>query len=411
MSDVLKRAALPILSLTVVAAALGYFADIFDIVLFTMVMKPSLVSLGLDPKVHGPALLDCQMYGMLAGGLLWGIIGDVAGRRTAMFASILTYSLANLANAGVGHLGFGDAYHQYAATRFLSGFGLAGELGAAIALVSESVSRERRGLATALVSALGICGAVGAFAVSRWVDWRMAYIAGGALGLAVLVLRLRVMESGIFDHAVASGVRRGDPLLLMRSGWRPFLLCVLLGLPLWLVVGKLVAGANVVGDMLGSKGIDQAQCMLWCYVGLVVGDLGSGLLSQWLRSRRIAVAISLAATLAIAIGYLAQEQPSQAAMNAWSGALGLACGYWALFVTLGAEQFATNVRATAATLIPNLVRGAVPLWTKILAIAAAAEIAPLLGLRSLVAVVLVVALLAVWLLPESFGSDLDYTAR
>lgn len=411
MSGPLVRQNLPLLSLTVIAAALGYFADIFDIVLFTMVRNASLTDLGLDPARHGLALLDWQMGGMLIGGLLWGILGDVLGRRTAMFASILTYSLANLANAAVGHLPFGDAYHQYAAVRFLAGFGLAGELGAAIALVSESVSTGRRGLATTLVAALGISGAVAAFAVSRCCDWRMAYVVGGALGLAVLALRLGVAESGMFGHAVAAHVRRGDPRLLLRTAWRPFLLCVLIGLPLWLVVGKLVANAQVVGNQLGSAQIDPAACTLWCYLGLVAGDLASGLLSQLLRSRRLAIALFLAATLAVALGCLAQEAPSQRVMNAWSAGLGLACGYWALFVIIAAEQFATNLRATAATLIPNLVRGAVPLWTLVLAWLATGGMPPVSALRWLLVACIGVALLAVWRLPESFGRDLDYIQR
>jgi MFS family permease len=404
------RAPVALLSLTVAAAALGYFADIFDIVLFTMVMTPSLKGLGLNPTIHGPALLDWQMIGMLAGGLIWGVIGDIAGRRAAMFASIITYSLANFLNAGVGLLPLGDTYSQYAVARALSGFGLAGELGAAIALVSESVARDRRGLATALVSALGICGAVGAFAVSHLCDWRTAYVVGGVLGFVVLALRLRVFESGMFDHAVASHVRRGDPRVLLRTAWKPLVLCVLVGLPLWLVVGKLVAGAKTVGLQLGTEGIDQAQCMLWCYVGLVVGDLGSGLLSQWLRSRRKAVAIALALTLVLSWGYLLQRQPTQIAMNWWSLALGLGCGYWALFVTLGAEQFATNIRATAATLIPNLVRGAVPLWTLSLT-GLSGAFSAVASLQILVTVVIATALLAAWLLPESFAQDLDYTVE
>lgn len=405
------RTAVPLFSLTVLAAALGYFADIFDIVLVGMVMKPSLLAFGLDPKVHGHELLDWQMYGMLAGGLVWGVIGDIAGRRAAMFASILTYSLANLANAAVGHLGFGDPYHQYLALRLIAGFGLAGELGAGIALVSESVARERRGLATALVSALGISGAVAAFFLSQVLPWQQVFVAGGVLGLLVLLLRLRVLESGIFDHAVAAHVRRGDPLLLLRSAWRPFLLCVVVGLPLWLVVSRFAIGANAVGAQLGNPGIDPAQCTLWCYVGLVVGDLGSGLLSQWLRSRRIVIAIALGATLALSLLLLAQDHPSQAMMNLGAGALGVACGYWALFVTLGAELFATNVRATAATLIPNLVRGAVPLWGAILAWTAGMQVPAVSGLRMLLVTVLGLALVAVWLLPESFGRDLDYTVE
>jgi putative MFS transporter len=401
-----------VLSLTVLAAALGYFADIFDIVLFSMVRVASCKELGLDPQTQGMILVDWQMGGMLAGGLLWGVIGDVVGRRTAMFASILTYSIANLLNAAVGHLGFGDAMTQYGVVRFISGFGLAGELGAAIALVSESVGRDRRGVATMLVSSLGISGAIAAWAVSEHFHWRTAYLVGGFLGLTVLVLRMRVLESSIFDHAVEAKVRRGDPILLLRRAWRPFLLCVLAGLPLWLVVGKLAVESLAVAKVIGAvEPIDPKHCVVWCYGGLVLGDLASGLLSQWLRSRRLVMAVFLLATLGTAVLYLQQRGLDQAQMNAWCFALGVGCGYWALFVTVAAEQFATNVRATAATLIPNLVRGAVPLWSAVLAMAAGSGWAPSLSYTSLVVVVLIAALAAVWLLPESFDKDLDYVER
>ncbi|GDY14303.1 MFS transporter [Planctomycetota bacterium] len=400
-----------VFTLTVIAAALGYFADIFDIVLFTMVRKPSMIELGLDPATQGTILLDWQLGGMLLGGLVFGILGDLVGRRTAMFASILTYSIANLANACVGWFPVGDNLTQYAALRFLSGFGLAGELGAAIALVSESVPSRSRGYATTFVAALGISGAVGAWVAATYCPWRWAYVIGGLLGFAVLALRLRVMESSLFDRAVSSKVRRGDPLLLLRTSWRPFLLCTLIGLPLWFVVGKLVAESINVGKSLGSPGINPADCMLWCYVGLVAGDLASGLLSQWLRSRRLAISIFLVLTGALSFGYLAQQQPSQFAMNLWSIALGLGCGYWALFVTIGAEQFATNLRVTAATVITNLVRGAVPLWTVVLGYIAVGGLGHLDALRLLGGALVAIALVATWLLPESFGKELDYVER
>jgi MFS transporter, putative metabolite:H+ symporter len=395
--------------LTVLAAALGYFADIFDIVLFTMVGKESLRDLGLDPQTQFAVFMDWQMGGMLLGGLVWGVIGDIAGRRRAMFASIITYAVANLLNAGVGLWQGVDIATQYAACRLLAGFGLAGELGAAVALVSESVAVRRRGLATMAVASLGISGAIAAYVVSRSVDWRTAYLIGGGLGLAVLALRLGTHESPLYLKAVAAQVRRGSLIALVAGSWRPLVLCVLVGLPLWMAVGKLVAPAHVVGNHLGTPGIEPGACMAWCYVGLVVGDLASALLSQTLRSRRIALTVFIGLLAPAAWWYLDRTAPTQAEMQTGAFLIGVACGYWALFVTIAAELFPTNVRATAATLIPNLVRGAVPVWTWGLGLMAGLGAIPALG--TLIGGLIVLALMAVWLLPESFTRDLDDLPR
>lgn len=397
-------------SLTVIVAALGYFVDIYDIVLFNVVRVPSCRELGIEGQ-RALALLDWQMAGMLLGGFAWGILGDRIGRKAVLFGSIITYSLANLANAAVGLPGLpGDAYTQYAALRLIAGFGLAGELGAAITLVSETTDARWRGYATALVAAIGIAGAAAAVAVAKLADWRTAYVVGGVLGLALLALRLRVLESGMFAHACRSAVARGSLWLLVSDRRRlaRLLWCTLIGLPLWYIVGMVAFRADKLGAAMGATELaDPAYATLACYLGLIVGDLGAGCASQWLRSRRRAVAFFLAAAAAVCVLLLTRSAPSPALLYAGAAALGIACGYWAVFVTVAAEQFGTNLRSTVAGIVPNLVRGAVPLWSWLLAASA-----PALGLvpatLALGLAIIAVALLAVLLLPETYGVDLDY---
>ncbi|MBN8527531.1 MAG: MFS transporter [Planctomycetes bacterium] len=400
-----------ILSLTVVIGALGYFVDIYDIVLFTVVRVPSCTALGIAPE-QAVRLLDWQMAGMLLGGFVWGVMGDRIGRKAVLFGSILVYSLANLANAAVGHLP-GDAYTQYAALRLIAGFGLAGELGAAITLVSETTPARLRGYATALVAAIGIAGAAAAVTVSKLFDWRTAYVVGGVLGLCLLVLRLRVLESGMFAHAVDSGAARGSLRLLFGSPARTgrLLLCTLIGLPIWFFVGLVAMRADRHAAALGATGpVDPAYATLACYLGLIAGDLGAGCLSQWLRSRRLAVGICLLATAGVGAFLLTRSAPAPALVYTCCVLIGVACGYWAVFVTVAAEQFGTNLRATVAGIVPNLVRGAVPLWSW-----SVAALAPTLGAVQttlwLGTGVVAVALVAAWLMRETHGAELDYLER
>lgn len=400
-----------VFSLTVVVAALGYFVDIYDIVLFNVVRKPSCADLGIAPD-RALSLLDWQMAGMLLGGFFWGILGDRIGRRAVLFGSILVYSLANLANAAVG-LVPGDAYTQYAALRLVAGFGLAGELGAAITLVAETTSARQRGYATTLVAAIGIAGAAAAVAVAKLFDWRTAYVVGGLLGLALLLLRLRVMESGMFDHAVASHARRGSLALLLSDRGRigRLLLSTAIGLPIWFMVGMVAFRSDKLGAALGTTApVDPAFATLACYLGLIAGDLGAGCASQWLRSRRLAVGAFLLATIAVCVFMLTRSAPSPALLYACGTALGVACGYWAVFVTISAEQFGTNLRSTVAGIVPNLVRGAVPLWSLLVAWAAG-QWGVIHGTLALGGVVVAIALLAVWLMRETYAVELDYVER
>lgn len=343
--------------LIVIVAALGYFVDIYDLILFSIVRVPSLRELGLSDRQlmdQGVFLLNLQMAGMLIGGLFFGILGDKKGRLSVLFGSILLYSAANLANAYVSSIG------AYAALRFIAGFGLAGELGAGITLVSETLPKEKRGLGTTIVAAVGVSGALLAWFVANTFHWRTAYLAGGAMGLSLLVLRLGILESGLFEQVRKLEIPRGDLRLLFgsRSALKRFVGSVLVGSPLWYIVGILITFAPEFAQALAITGpIEGGRSVFFNYSGLVVGDLASGLLSQYLQSRKKVIGIFLfALTLGVIFYFLARGlSPDEFYFLCFF--LGCAAGYWVMFVTVSAEQFGTNLRATVATSVPNLVRG------------------------------------------------------
>lgn len=393
---------------TVLIGALGYFVDIYDLLLFSIVRTASLRDLGVAPSESltvGLSLLSWQMWGLLLGGLVWGVLGDKRGRVSVLFGSILLYSTANIANAFVHTLG------QYEFWRFVAGVGLAGELGAAITLVSETLPAKHRGYGTAVVAGVGLFGAVLAAYVGKNYSWRTAFIIGGVLGFALLLTRVSMLESGMFGRVRDEGVKRGDLAMLFLSPPRLFRLlrCVLIGLPIWFVVGILVTGApefarafHVTGEVTGASAVQ------WTYLGLVLGDLGSGALSQWVGSRRKVVLWFLVLTTGLVVAYLAQSGGTSTQLYALCSAMGFGIGYWAVFVTIAAEQFGTNLRATVTTSVPNFVRGSVPLLT-----------AAFIGLKgqgmSLVGSAMVVggacltlALASLWWMEETYGRELDY---
>ena len=404
------RAALPATSravvLAVTVAALGYFVDIYDLILFGVVRKQSLTELGVaaaDLQRVGERLLNFQMAGLLLGGVLWGVLGDRRGRLSVLFGSILTYSLANLANAYVHDL------DTYAWLRFVAGVGLAGELGAGITLVSELMARQHRGWGTTVVATVGICGGVVAGLVGdRY--WRDAYLIGGGLGLGLLVLRLGVRESSMFTAARATGARRGAffELFTDRGRLRRYLAIVCVGLPIWYAVGLLVFFASELGGAMGvTPAPVNGRAILWCYAGLAVGDLASGVLSQQLRSRKRALAVFLALTVVAVATYFVAGGRSRATFYGCCSFIGLATGYWAVFVTSASEQFGTNLRATVTTTVPNVVRGAVvPMTLGYQALRGPLGVVG--GAIAVGGVVLVLAVLALASLDETYGKDLDY---
>ncbi|MBM4361935.1 MAG: MFS transporter [Deltaproteobacteria bacterium] len=393
--------------LTVLVAALGYFVDIYDLILFSIVRTKSLASLGLQGDAlldRGVLLLNMQMIGMLIGGVLWGVLGDRRGRLSVLFGSIFMYSAANIGN------GLVQSVEQYAVLRFVAGIGLAGELGAGITLVSEVMTKETRGYGTTLVASVGILGAVVAALVGDSFSWRTAYFVGGGMGLALLLLRVGLFESGMFESARTREAARGDFFLLFRSAARArrYLSIIFMAVPIWYVIGILVTFSPEIAKALGTEPLPQAgRAVLFCYIGLSLGDLASGALSQVLRSRRRVIALFLGLTaLGVAL-YFTLGGASLVGFYAICGVLGFAAGYWAVFVTMASEQFGTNIRATATTTAPNFVRGAVVLLT----LSFRALVGPLGVVGAAVAVgvaTLAVAVIALGSLEETYGKDLDF---
>ncbi|MBW8780692.1 MAG: MFS transporter [Verrucomicrobia bacterium] len=400
-----------VLQPAVIVGALGYFVDIYDLTLVSILRIPSLRSLGYSGEAlinHGLDLLNWQMIGMLFGGIFFGVLGDKVGRLATLFGSILLYSLANLAN------GFVHSLDAYLVLRFIAGFGLAGELGGSITLVSEVLSKETRAYGTTLVATVGVLGAVvgGLVAGSPHIDWRTSYFIGGGLGLALLLLRVSVAESGMFNQlkTQAAGVSRGRFFALFTDWTRfnKYVRCILIGLPSWFVVGVLVTLSPEFARALGIVGeIKAGYAVSTLYLGLTAGDLASGLLSQWLGSRRKVVL----GFILLTVGWIAAYFLSAGATAGWFYTviffLGVGIGYWAVFVTIGAEQFGTNLRATVATTVPNFVRGAVVPIT--LGFKVCKEHFGLLpGAMIVGGVCLALALWALHGLEETHGKDLDY---
>ncbi|MFZ1612924.1 MAG: MFS transporter [Holophaga sp.] len=397
-----------VVNITVLVAALGYFVDMFDLLLFPIVRQPSLTALGVAP---GDAqisatylLLNAQMVGMLLGGILWGVLGDKKGRLSTLFGSIALYSVANIANA------FVHGIPAYAVWRFLAGLGLAGELGAAVTLVSEILPRDLRAYGTAIVAGVGIFGTVAASLVGKYLPWRAAYLVGGGLGLLLLATRFSLRESGMFQNLGHQDVKRGDFFSLFTNWerfWR-YLRCILIGLPTWFVVAILITSAPEFAPKIGVTGpVNAGTAVAFCYSGITVGSLASGILSQLWGSRRKVVLLFILGTLAGVTVYLSVHGLSPLMLYLLAGFLGLATGYWAVFVTIAAEQFGTNLRSTVATTVPNFVRGAVPLITGSFVLlrghlgyigAAWAVGLTCFGL----------ALVSLWGMAETAGRDLDF---
>jgi len=397
-----------VFSLPVIVAALGYFVDIYDLFLFSIVRVPSLKSLGLSGQElidNGVFLLNMQMAGMLMGGIIWGVLGDRKGRLKIMFGSIFLYSIANIANGMVSSLS------AYAALRFIAGIGLAGELGAGITLVSEVLHRSIRGYGTMLVASIGVSGAILANIVAGTYDWRNAFYIGGALGLVLLIARISVAESGMFRAMEEkAGMSRGNFVALFtdRKRFLRYLNSILIGVPIWFVVGILITFSPEFARALGTTGpISAGNAVMYCYLGLVFGDLSSGLLSQALRSRKKVVFLYMLLTIAGIALYFLQGSRSPAFFYCVCLVLGIAIGYWAIFVTVAAEQFGTNLRATVATTVPNFVRGmVVPItllfqfFRKPFGLEA--------GALAVGAICLVAGFAALASLEETFHKDLDY---
>jgi MFS family permease len=399
-----------LLQVPVIVAALGYFVDIYDLLLFSIVRIESLRSLGVAEASllnEGVYLINMQMGGLLLGGILWGIMGDKRGRISVLFSSILIYSLANAAN------GFVTSVDQYAVLRFIAGIGLAGELGVGITLVAEILPKEIRGYGTSLVASVGMLGAVLAYFIADNFEWRIAYFIGGGLGLLLLLMRVSVFESGIFTKAKEKSVPRGNFFQLFSSGpqFIKYIRCILIGVPVWFVAGILMTFSPEIGQALDlDTPVVAGKAVMWEYIGLTIGDLSSGILSQYFNSRKKVVLLYVLLAGILSAVYLFVPLQSSVLFYALCVGLGIASGYWALFVTIAAEQFGTNLRATVATTVPNFVRGSMILMTPLfLLFRSQYGILPGAGLLGLIAIG--VALLGLWKMEETFGKDLNFLEK
>ena len=394
----------------IIVTALGYFVDIYDLILFSIVRVQSLTSLGVaaDQLMNvGVYLINAQMIGMLIGGVIWGIMGDKRGRLTVLFGSILVYSIANIANAYVQDI------QTYAIIRFIAGIGLAGELGAGITLVTESMSKEKRGYGTMIVASIGLMGAVFAAFITDHFEWRTAYLIGGVLGFLLLLMRVSVTESSMFTSAKKEAHQLADFKLLFnnRTRFLNYLNCILIGLPVWFVVGILITFSPEIAKEIGiTEPISVGKGILYCYLGTAIGDIASGVLSQMLKSRKKVVFLFLIMILLSSTWFLYSGLSNAAALYQIAFVLGFSAGYWALFVTIASEQFGTNIRSTVTTTVPNFVRAAVVPLTLGFAFAkqsmGAINAAYLVGLISIG-----IALFAIFQIKETFGKDLDYIEK
>lgn len=392
----------------IIVASLGYFVDIYDLIIFSIVRVRSFEDIGVPldlMRSKGEFVLNMQMGGLLLGGIIWGIIADKYGRIKVLFGSILLYSLANIYN------GFVHDVTTYGVVRFIAGIGLAGELGAGITLVSEAMSKNKRGYGTMIVAGVGVLGAILAYYVSEWFDWRTAYFVGGGMGVLLLLMRVGTFESAMFSQTVENvNLKKGSIRLLFAKKERilRYFYCLCIGLPIWFVVGVLVTQAPEIGKALNATAVLSAgKGVMFTYLGISVGDFTAGILAQLFKSRKKVVFMCQLIILVSSITYLTSNEISETRFMILAFVMGLGVGYWATFVTIAAEQFGTNLRATVATTAPNFVRGALIPSTifygylvNIWGIIAAAMI--------MIVLLSAIAIFALYHLEESFDKDLNY---
>ncbi|MEI9920320.1 MAG: MFS transporter [Bacteroidota bacterium] len=393
--------------LAVIVSALGFFVDVYDLLLFSIIRIPSLKALGSTPDevlTRGELIISVQMLGLLIGGVIWGILGDKKGRLKVLFASILMYSIANILNGMV------NTVPQYVALRFIAGIGLAGELGAGVTLVSEILPKEKRGMASAMIASFGILGAVGAFILSKLVGWRECYYIGGALGLVLLALRVSVNESGLFKQVQSTSVVRGNFLMFFnnRDRFLRFFKCLLIGIPAWYIIGVLVSFGDQFGSKMGIEGIDPGQGVMFLYLAIAFGDLTVGLLSQYFKSRKMPLFIFYAISIIFVILFFNQQGGSASTFYMICAGLGYGAGFTVVYITMSAEQFGTNLRASAAISIPNMVRGALPLIIMLFKFMRTQFDSYLVGGWVTGAILFAIAIPAAIFTRETFGKDLDF---
>ncbi len=397
------------LNIVVIVAALGYFVDIYDLILFGIVRVPSLKGIGIPDELllsKGIFLLNMQMIGMLVGGIIWGIMGDKKGRLPVLFMTIALYSIANVLN------GFVQNIEQYAFLRFFAGLGLAGELGIGITLVSEVMSKEKRGYGTAIVSGIGIFGAVLGFLVADIFNWRVAYWFGGGLGILLLLMRVSVFESGMFEKTKNQHkeVERGNffSLFTNKKRFLKYLNSILIGIPIWYIVSVLVIQSPELAKLLNIQGeINGGAAVSYHYIGIAVGSLLIGFISEWAKSRKKMVYFSIVFLAIFTIIFFSSRGFTSSMFYVIITLLGVGAGYWAVFITMASEQFGTNIRATVTTTVPNFVRGAtVPITSSVLLLS---KHYGLIQAGIIVGIIcFMLAIVALFFIKETYNKDLDY---
>ncbi len=400
-----------LLSLPVFVAALGYFVDVYDLLLFTIVRQPSVLAVGATAEtiiVDSAHIINWQMSGLLIGGILWGVIGDKKGRLKVLFGSILLYSIANILTSFVHNV------DQYAYCRFIGGIGLAGELGAGITLVSEMLPKNKRGIGTSMVAGIGLFGAVFAYFTFQYTkDWRMCYQIGGVLGVFLLILRIRVAESFMFESAKLANIDKGNffQFFTNKKRFSKYIKAILIGLPTWFVIGVLVNYSNKFATGLyGVNLIDSGRSVMFAYIGIAMGDLVIGYVSQYFKSRKKALLVFYSLNMIVMVLFFSVYNQNDERMYAICGLLGFSTGYWAIFNQMAAEQFGTNLRATAATTIPNMVRGALPLINFIFLDILQKQLGWTIIQSGILtgAIVMSITLIAFVYTEETYHKDLDY---
>ena len=401
-----------IFNIAVIVAALGYFVDIYDLLLFTIVKAPSVRAVGatdLTLLADSIKIINWQMTGLLIGGVIWGVLGDKKGRLSVLFGSIILYSIANFAT------GYVETVNQYALCRFIAGLGLAGELGAGITLVAELLPKEKRGIGTSLVAGIGLTGAIVAYFTFKFSnnDWRFCYKLGGGLGVVLLFLRIKVAESGMYKNLKREKVQRGNFLMFFNNKKRfiKYILAIAIGLPTWFVIGILINQSDKFGkEFFGSATIESGRSIMFAYIAIAIGDILIGFISQYFKSRKKALLLFYVFTVLSIIIFFSPLNNSDVAMYLSCCLMGFGTGFWAIFVTMGAEHFGTNLRATAATTIPNMVRGALPLINMLfLDVFQKSWNWPLIQSAIVTgSIVMAITLVAFYFTEETYHKDLNY---
>ncbi|MBK7435015.1 MAG: MFS transporter [Chitinophagaceae bacterium] len=408
----MQKQSASIFNMAVIVAALGYFVDIYDLLLFTIVKAPSVLAVGATQASllsDSTKIINWQMTGLLIGGVIWGVLGDKKGRLSVLFGSIILYSVANFAT------GYVQTVDQYAFCRFVGGLGLAGELGAGITLVSELLPKDKRGIGTSLVAGIGLSGAIAAYFTFKFSDhdWRLCYKIGGVLGIMLLLLRIKVAESGMYKSLQQQKARRGNFFMFFtqRKRFIRYFLAIAIGLPTWYVVGILVNQSDKFGkEFFGSTTIDSGRSIMFAYIAIAAGDILIGFVSQYFRSRKKALLLFYTFNILAVCLFFSPLNNSDSVMYLCCALMGFGNGYWAIFVTMGAEQFGTNLRATAATTIPNIVRGALPLMNMMFKDLFHDKMQWNLWNSAVVTGVIVmsITLVAFYFTEETYHKDLDY---